>query len=60
MPTNLADERIQRERRWLQLEIERLERLVRIGVFGRSDVDSRVVELQDRLKALSGDHPHAD
>jgi hypothetical protein len=60
MPTSLAEERIQRECRYLQLEIERLERLVRIGVFEHSEIDPRIVELQDRLAALSGDHPHAE
>jgi hypothetical protein len=59
MPTNLADERLERERRWLTIEIARLQRLGRIGALVPSEVDRRVAEYQDRLKALSGDHPHA-
>jgi hypothetical protein len=62
MPTNLADERRDREVRWLRIEIERLERLVRIGALNSADMDRRIVELQDRLAALTSnreDH-HAE
>jgi hypothetical protein len=59
MPTtDLASERIARERRWLTIEIARLERLGRIGALVPSEVDRRVAEYQDRLKALSTENQH--
>jgi hypothetical protein len=62
MPTtDIATERRHREVRWLEIEIARLERLARIGALDRADTDRRIVELQDRLKALSTEnHHHAE
>jgi hypothetical protein len=59
MPTtDLATERRDREVRWLTIEIARLQRLGRIGALVPSEVDRRVSQYQDRLKALSTENKH--
>jgi hypothetical protein len=49
---DLRREKLERRRRWAQLEVERLERLARLGALDRSDVDDRVVQLQAEITAL--------
>jgi hypothetical protein len=49
---DLRRERLERRIRWARLEVERLERLARLGALDRSDVDYRVVELQNEITAL--------
>jgi hypothetical protein len=49
---DMRREKIERRIRWAKLEVERLERLARLGALDRSDVDYRVVELQNEITAL--------
>jgi hypothetical protein len=45
--------RLERERKWDELEIERLQRLTRIGALDAADSDRRICELQDRVAGLT-------
>jgi hypothetical protein len=53
-------ERLERRIRWAKLEIERLERMARLGALDRSDVDYRVTELQGEIAALEKRLDHAN
>jgi hypothetical protein len=45
--------RLQRELRWDQLEIQRLQLLTKIGALSSVETDPRIVELENRVAGLT-------